>query len=143
MVRICDLPELHFGSLLRSSLISKWLNIVSKQTLASGKFLYPTPSNQLVLHSPDQSGKGQEHHLHWKPGIGILFCKLQRYCDTVQDLKLWQDRKCPRNWVVLQLLQSCDWTLPMDTKPISVIFLLCCTIYHFKGYWIFSEICYI
>ena len=72
-VKACDLIALHCWSLLRSSLISKWLNILSKQTLSSRKWYNLIPFTESGLHSPDQRGKEREYYLHCTPGIRILF----------------------------------------------------------------------
>ena len=42
MIRTHDQVAIHCGSPERFSLISKWFNIVSKQSITSGKFHYPS-----------------------------------------------------------------------------------------------------
>ena len=59
--RTHDLLALHCGSHLRPQLISKWSNIVSKQTIPSGKFHHPVPSSQLQFSSLDHSRKMWEY----------------------------------------------------------------------------------
>ena len=42
IIKSCDLVAMQCGKLLRSCFISKWINIVSKQSFKFRKFHYPT-----------------------------------------------------------------------------------------------------
>ena len=55
----CYLVAMHCVPLYRSGLIFKQFNIVSKQSLTSGKFHHPTLSCQSELCPSDQCGEGR------------------------------------------------------------------------------------
>ena len=64
---------LHCRPFYWSSLISKGFILVSRQSLTSGKFHYPTPlANQSCAYQPEWEGTGNITHFHCKSVIGIL-----------------------------------------------------------------------
>ena len=68
-----DLVAIHCGSLKGSALVSKWLNIVSKQSLTSQKFHYPTLLYPIIaIPSRPEWEVERESHFNLKPSIGTL-----------------------------------------------------------------------
>ena len=103
--------------------------------------MFLTESNKVILFSYDINSNiiSLTEYIElnslnmWCLKITIYFSYfLKSVCNVLQGLWLWWDRKCPRNWVVLQLLKPPPgdniWSPYVPPKELNFILFSFCVV---------------